>query len=372
MTPLRLKLRERFDWPSCHSNRRDPVARGPLPMAPRYRVDAPSMRPLRVLLLAGGPSAEREISIASGRAVRDALRLAGHTVSVCDPLDETIAHIHPEWFDVAFIALHGRYGEDGTVQEQLEAMGLPYTGSGPHASALAFDKSQAKTRFRIHQVPTPAWSPIRREDSPEIWQAAARQLGLPVVAKPDRQGSSIGVGFALSMEEIPFVGRAALRFDVTGLLEQAIAGEEWTVPLLDQECLPPIRIGTARAFFDYEAKYLCDDTAYEFPVDVPISQIDRILTTAQQAVQALGCTGLSRVDLRVDPSGQPWVLEVNTIPGLTDHSLSPKSAAHAGIDFPEFCTLLCERALHPAGRPASGPHIRPALTPQRHTIPIRK
>ncbi len=334
-------------------------------MAIRYRIDAPSTQPLRVLLLAGGPSAERPISLDSGRAVRDALRMAGHRVSIFDPMDETLYGVKADWFDVAFIALHGRYGEDGTVQEQLDALGLPYTGSGPRASALAFEKSTAKTRFLQHGVPTPASVSIRHGDSAEAWRLAATKLGLPVVAKPDRQGSSIGVGFAFSLDEVATVAAEALRHDDCGLLEQAIPGEEWTVPLLDDECLPAIRIGTARAFFDYEAKYLSNDTSYEFPTDVNPELLDRILTTAQNAAQALGCRGLSRVDLRVDPSGQPWVLEVNTIPGLTDHSLSPKSASHAGIAFPEFCTLLCQRAIRSQGTPIAPSH-RPRARDDRH------
>ncbi len=301
--------------------------------------------PLRILVLAGGPSAEREISLNSGRAVERALESIGHVVTMFDPRDEHLTGVDAADFDVAFVALHGRYGEDGGVQAQLEVIGLPYTGSGPEASARAFSKTAAKARFFACGVPTPAAVTFQADDPVSDVVARATQLGFPVVVKPDRQGSSLGIRFAHTPQELALAITAALAFDTQGLIEVAIAGEEWTVPLLDEEVLPPIRIATPLAFFDYEAKYLREDTAYEFPEDVPLDYLVHILETAQQAARSLGVSSLSRVDLRVDPGGQPWVLEVNTIPGLTDHSLAPKSAAQRGLTFAQLCDQVCRRAI---------------------------
>ena len=316
---------------------------------------------LRILVLSGGPSAEREISLQSGRAVAQALVSAGHQVTSHDPQDEQLTGIVAAQFDVAFLALHGRYGEDGGVQTQLEAIGLPYTGSGPGASARAFSKTAAKARFLAHGVPTPDAVAFQAGEPLGDCVARATPLGFPVVVKPDRQGSSLGIRFAHTPSELAAAITAALAFDTQGLIEVAIAGEEWTVPLLDDEVLPPIRIGTPHAFFDYEAKYLREDTAYEFPEDVPLDRLVLILETAQQAARSLGVTSLSRVDLRVDPSGQPWVLEVNTIPGLTDHSLAPKSAARRGLTFAQLCEEVCWRAL--AARQRDPSHRQPRPVP---------
>ncbi len=301
--------------------------------------------PLRVLVLCGGPSAEREISLQSGRAVAHALEGAGHRVTTFDPRDENLTGVEASLFDVAFVALHGRYGEDGGVQSQLESIRLPYTGSDPTASALAFSKTAAKVKFVSCGVPTPAAVAFHREEPLGSVVERAIPLGFPVVVKPDRQGSSIGISFARSPHELATSVEAALAFDSRGLIEVAIEGEEWTVPLLDELVLPPIRIGTPLAFFDYEAKYLREDTAYEFPIDVSPTLLSRIQETAQRAAAALGVTSLSRVDLRVDSAGQPWVLEVNAVPGLTDHSLAPKSAMQRGWTFAELCEEVCRRAI---------------------------
>ena len=320
----------------------------------------PSSSPLRILVLAGGPSAEREISLQSGAAVAAALETRGHRVTRFDPRQEALTGVESTAFDVVFVALHGRYGEDGTVQRQLESQGLPYTGSSPEASALAFCKSAAKRRFRDAGVPTPMGIEFTCQESIDsilsrifsttsaFTAADGRILTnsatfATLVVKPDCQGSSIGVGFASSIDQLRTAIEESLRHDDAGLIEMAIPGEEWTVPFLDDEALPPIRIGTSHHFFDYEAKYLSDETVYEFPADSPLKS--QVIEIARKAVQSLDVTGLSRVDLRVDPTGQPWVLEVNTIPGLTDHSLSPKAAAYAGIPFAEFCELTCLRAI---------------------------
>ncbi len=317
--------------------------------------------PLRILVLAGGPSAEREISLRSGQAVAEALREQGHLVSRYDPQHELLTGIDAAQFDVAFIALHGRYGEDGGVQKQLAVLGLPFTGSDARASAWAFSKTVAKSKFHEYGVPTPAAVSFQSGEPISECLARAASLGFPVVVKPDRQGSSLGISFASNPVELAHSIEAALVFDSQGLIEVAIEGEEWTVPLLDDEVLPPIRIGTPHAFFDYEAKYLREDTAYEFPVDVSPELLSRIQSTAQQAVHSLGVSSLSRVDLRIDSYGQPWVLEVNTIPGLTDHSLAPKSAAHSGLTFAELCENVCLRAI--------AAHCRDPSLPQDRSLP---
>ncbi len=324
---------------------------------------------LRILVLAGGPSAEREISLRSGLAVAHALAQSGHDVTQFDPCHEQLTGVEASHFDVAFVALHGRYGEDGGVQLQLESLGLPYTGSGPEASALAFSKTAAKARFIAHGVPTPDAVLFRAGESLAECVERAAPLGFPVVVKPDRQGSSIGISFAHDREELAQSISAALAFDTQGLIEIAIAGEEWTVPLLDELVLPPIRIGTPQAFFDYEAKYQREDTAYEFPSDVSPALLARITEIAQQAARSLGVTSLSRVDLRIDASGQPWVLEVNTIPGLTDHSLAPKSAAHSGLTFAQFCEEVCRRAIAASQR---NPTLRQSRHARRVPLNIRR
>lgn len=255
------------------------------------------------------------------------------------------------------------------MQAQLESLGLPYTGSGPQASALAFSKTEAKSRFIAHGVPTPDAVLFHAGESLAECVERAARLGFPVVVKPDRQGSSIGISFAHNREELAQSITAALAFDTQGLIEVAITGEEWTVPLLDEWVLPPIRIGTSQAFFDYEAKYQREDTAYEFPGDVPPAVLARITEIAQQAAHSLGVTSLSRVDLRIDASGQPWVLEVNTIPGLTDHSLAPKSAAQSGLSFAQFCEAVCRRAI--AAR-CGDPSLRQSRHACRDSLDIRR
>lgn len=303
------------------------------------------IRPLRVLVVAGGPSAEREISLQSGHAVAHALASRGHYVTAYDPRQEQLTGVEVAHFDVAFVALHGRYGEDGGVQAQLESLGLPYTGSCAAASALAFSKTAAKEKFLEHGISTPAAVSFYEGEQITECVRRAAPLGFPVVVKPDRQGSSLGISFASDLDALAKSIELALAFDSQGLIEVAIAGEEWTVPLFDELVLPPIRIDTPHAFFDYEAKYLRGDTAYEFPEDLPPGLLAGIQTTAQNAARSLGVTSLSRVDLRVDSTGQPWVLEVNTIPGLTDHSLAPKSAARMGLTLARLCEEICQRAI---------------------------
>jgi D-alanine-D-alanine ligase len=311
----------------------------------------------RVALLAGGDSDERAVSLQSGAAVQAALSSRGHQVIHLDPAEVDLTGVDWSQFDVAFLALHGRFGEDGQVQQLLEEAGIPYTGSDAAASRLAFSKSAAKERFVQFGVPTPPYVLIHYADDNARIERMVDLVGYPLVVKPDAQGSSLGVSIVREPGELSAALRRCFDYDSFGVVEQAILGSEWTVGLLDDLVLPPLRIETPREFFDYQAKYNADDTRYFFESSsspAAPKQPGCLSDIALDACRSLGVTGLSRVDLRVDHAGQPWVLEVNTIPGMTDHSLVPKAAAHAGIDFAE----LCERAVKTCltGRPRR-PHL---------------
>jgi D-alanine-D-alanine ligase len=302
-------------------------------------------RNLHVAVLSGGTSAERVVSLKSGAAVSRALAEIGHRISEIDPAVVKLDSFDWAPFDAAFIALHGKFGEDGQVQQILEYAGVPYTGSGLAASRLAFSKSAAKERFIQHQVPTAAYVLIHESDTPHRIVQQATQLGYPLVVKPDTQGSSLGVSIIRDAAELPAALTRCFHYDAFGMLETAISGSEWTVGLIDERALPPIRISTSRAFFDYDAKYEDSATRYEFEFDVPKEQIERIVQTAQSACASLGTCGLVRVDLILDQSACPQVLEVNTVPGLTDHSLVPKAAARLGMSLGEVCQECLESAL---------------------------
>jgi D-alanine-D-alanine ligase len=295
----------------------------------------------RIVVLAGGPSAERDISLASGWAVVRTLRIGGHHVVWCDPAETELTAFAWEPRDVAFIALHGTFGEDGEVQRILDRLGIPYTGSDAETSALAFSKSASKERFRQCGVPTPAAAVIHESDDARHIERLARGLGYPLVVKPDRQGSSLGVTVVPSPNELPAALALCFHYGPHGLLESFVEGTEWTVGLLDGTPLPPLRVETPRGFYDYEAKYRDEATRYHFDSDLPAGVLRHVTRTAQDAAGSLGTTGPVRVDLRLDRHLEPWVLEVNTVPGLTDHSLLPKAAAHIGLSFGD----LCERAL---------------------------
>jgi len=298
----------------------------------------------RVALLAGGDSDERAVSLASGAAVQAALSSRGHLAIPLDPAEVDLFSVDWSQFDVAFLALHGRFGEDGQVQQLLEEAGIPYTGSDAAASRLAFSKSAAKERFLQFGVPTPPYVLIHYADDSARIERMVGLVGYPLVVKPDAQGSSLGVSIVRDPRELPAALKRCFEYDSFGVVEQAVVGTEWTVGLLDDLVLPPLRIETPRDFFDYQAKYHADDTRYHFDDEsggALLRSSSSIADVAVDACRALGVTGLARVDLRVDRSGQPWLLEVNTIPGMTDHSLVPKAAAHAGIEFAE----LCERAV---------------------------
>ena len=318
-------------------------------MAPQTR--SRLSRKLHIAVLAGGNSAERVISLKSGAAVARALTELDHAICEVDPAVVKLGRFDWVPFDAAFIALHGKFGEDGQVQQILEDAGVPYTGSRVAASRLAFSKSAAKERFVQQQVPTAPYVLIHESDTPHRIVQQANQLGYPLAVKPDTQGSSLGVSIIHDAAELPGALTRCFHYDAYGLLESAISGSEWTVGLIDDRALPPIRITTRRAFFDYDAKYEDSATHYEFDSDVPEEQIDRIVRIAQSACAALGTCGLARVDLILDQSALPQVLEVNTVPGLTDHSLVPKAAARLGMSLGELCQECLESALRRSQRP---------------------
>jgi len=299
--------------------------------------------PLRVALLAGGDSAEREISLLSGRQVTAALRAAGHTVETLDPAAADLAATDWRRFDVCFLALHGGSGEDGRVQQWLADRGVPYTGSGPAASRAAMSKSAAKTLFCAADVRTPPSLLVGPSDDPEGLAQAAAEIGFPLVVKPDGQGSSFGLGVAAGADELPARVAEARRYDPVVLVERFIAGREMTVAVLGRQPLPALEIVGHGAVFDYQSKY--DSPAIECrPLgDLPPMTNEELQRTAVGAAAALGTAGLVRVDLILDPTGAAWVLEVNTLPGMTDHSLAPQAAALAGMDLPALCDwMLCD------------------------------
>lgn len=316
---------------------------------------------LRVAVLAGGDSDEREVSLKSGMAVAAALAEKGHRVLHLDPAIVELTGVDWSQFDVAFIALHGRFGEDGQVQQILDEANVSYTGSDALASHLAFSKSAAKERFLLHGVPTPAYALIHYHEDVDSIRKKAAEIGYPLVVKPDTQGSSLGVSIVRSPDKLSAAVRLCFELDAFGVIESMIEGTEWTVGLIDRQILPAIKIETDREFFDWQAKYEDDETRYVFDADVPASIIDNIEQVAQAACAAVGTSGLARVDLRLDTQFQPWVLEINTVPGFTDHSLLPKAAARSGIDFPTLCDRMvrsCRQKaiVHQPGTNTSKPH----------------
>lgn len=305
---------------------------------------------LRIVVLTGGDSAERSISLQSGAAVCEALSNRGHRVISIDPAETDLAGVDWSRFDVAFLALHGTFGEDGEVQAVLESVGIPYTGSNSETSRLAFSKSASKERFALCDVPTLPYVLIHEADDAIRITQLAETIGFPLVVKPDAQGSSLGVSIVASPEELPRALTQGFYYDSFCILEQAVIGSEWTVGLLDEIVLPLIQIETGRTFFDYQAKYEDDDTRYRFEFDLPSNVIKFIENTARNACVALHTTGLVRVDLMLDQFQQPWVLEINTVPGLTDHSLVPKAADRLGMNLGELCESAISNCLNATDR----------------------
>ncbi|HVX16277.1 MAG TPA: D-alanine--D-alanine ligase [Pirellulales bacterium] len=299
----------------------------------------------RVAVLAGGDSAERNVSLASGQAVTYALTAAGYRAEMFDPAAIGLYQIDWSRFEVCFIALHGGAGEDGRVQAELESLGVPFTGSGPAASERAMSKSATKERFVAAGVPTAEYCVIAGDDGLSAALSWAEATGFPLVVKPDREGSSIGVGFAADAGQLRACVADAQRFDTVVLVERWIDGREFTVAVLGREPLPTLEIVTPRGLFDYEAKYESALTEYRFEHGLPAAAARRLTDAAIAAAESVDTSGLVRVDVMLDRYCQPWVLEVNTVPGLTDHSLAPKAAEQAGMNMPDLCRWMIEDAL---------------------------
>lgn len=312
----------------------------------------------RVGVLMGGVSAEREVSLRSGEAVSTALRQRGHEVIPIYVDGDIDRVLRATPIDVAFLALHGPYGEDGALQGLLEWMGIPYTGSGVLASALAMDKLKAKELFRLHNVATPAYYAFDGEVSERALEEAHGSFGFPVMVKPRRGGSSLGVSRASNLSELVESVGLARAFDDSTLVERFVKGREVHVGILGDKVLGAIEIVSKRPFFDYQAKYSKGLCEYYFPARLAPTRYQGVLRLARCAHQALGCVGATRVNILVTEGENESVLEVNTLPGMTPTSILPKIAAGAGIDFPSLCDeILGVARLHARGgrRPVETP-----------------
>ncbi len=308
----------------------------------------------RIAVLMGGISMEREVSLRSGRAAAAALREREHEVIEVDLTEEGIRPVELVNPDVAFIMLHGRFGEDGAVQALLQEAGIPYTGSDALASRAGMDKMASKCFFVTHDIPTP---PFRLVTATQEWDrivTAVQEVGLPLVVKPLKQGSSIGVSIAKELNDVPVSLSKAFNYGHQALLERYIQGREFAVGMLDGTALPVIELRYARPFFDYEAKYSDDATQFITRPELPAGACERLQEIAVAAHIALGCRHISRVDMMLETDGCPYVLEVNTIPGFTERSLFPLAAREAGIEFPDLCDRMVEMALEAVAVPHAG------------------
>ncbi len=300
----------------------------------------------KVAVLMGGSSAERDISLMSGGGVLKALQSRGIDAHAFDPSQRDLSELKSEGFARCFIALHGRFGEDGTVQGALELLGIPYTGSGVMASSIAIDKVMTKRIWRAEGLPTPGWE---RVNSVADTQAALAQLGAPMIVKPAREGSSIGLTKVESLAQCAAAFALAAQDDTLVLCEQFISGDEVTVPVLGSgaaaRALPVIRIVAPEGNYDYNNKYFTDDTQYLVPCGLPEGEEAAIQALVLKAYAVLGCRGWARADVMIDArTRKPYLLEINTSPGMTGHSLVPMSARAAGISYEDLCVLLLESA----------------------------
>jgi D-alanine-D-alanine ligase len=296
----------------------------------------------RVAVLKGGRSLERQVSLKSGARVEDALQRLGHDVVAIDVGHDLVTRLRESAPDAAVICLHGRDGEDGTVQELLEIIGIPYTGSGVSACMRCADKVVAKHAMRDAHIPTPAFfafseTAFKQLGAADTLPAIEERLGFPVVVKPADQGSALGIRFAPDAGAVPAALVAAFSYSHKVLLEQAIEGRELAVSILGDEPLPIVEaIPIGEDFYDFEARYEIGRTEFVCPADLDDEATARVQALALEVHRLLGCRSLSRVDLMLDGHGRPWVLEVNTVPGMTETSLLPQAADAAGIDFDEL------------------------------------
>ena len=298
----------------------------------------------KVAVLAGGFSAEREVSLNSGRAILAALQSKGVDAHLFDPAERDLSALKTDGFQAAFNILHGTYGEDGTVQGALEALGIPYTGSGVLTSALGMDKYRSKLIWQALDLPVPPFT-VLHDDSD--FAAVAAELGLPLFIKPAAEGSSVGVYKVKTTAELEARYRELRGQNLHGeiLAERFISGGEYTCAIVGGQALPTIRIIPANEFYDYEAKYLLDNTVYQCPSDLDETQEKEMRSLALRAFEALGGRdSWARVDFLRDENGKLYLLEINTVPGMTDHSLVPKAALEAGIGFADLCLIILQTA----------------------------
>ena len=293
----------------------------------------------RVAVLLGGDSSEREVSLSSGNAVLAALQSRGVDAQSFDPRDRALTALLDERFDRVWIALHGPGGEDGTLQGALEYLGVPYTGSGVMGSAIGMDKLRTKRLAHAIGVATADHVVLR---GPHDFETAIERLGLPLIVKPATQGSSVGMTRVEREADLPAAYAAAAKFETSVFAEPWITGAEYTVAVLQGRALPSIRIESTQAFYDYEAKYVRNDTRYFCPSGLSRQAEDHLANLALAAFDAIGASGWGRADFMADATGRPLLLEVNTIPGMTSHSLVPKAAAATGIDFAELVWRVLE------------------------------
>jgi D-alanine-D-alanine ligase len=309
-------------------------------------MDVKIPEPGKVAVLMGGQSAEREVSLMSGSGVLQALRARGVDAHAFDPAERDLSELRREGFSRCFIALHGRYGEDGTVQGALELLRIPYTGSGVMASSIAIDKTITKRVWLADGLPTPKYRLLRREGlaGPSL-DAVVDELGLPLIVKPAREGSSIGVVKVTSRDGMGAAVEQAAQLDADILCEQFIQGDEVTCPVLGSgdgaRALPVIRIVAPQGNYDYQHKYFTDDVKYQVPCGLPAGEEEAIQQIVLRAYRVLGCRGWGRLDVMIDAATrQPYLLEINTSPGMTGHSLVPMSARAAGISYEDLCLQL--------------------------------
>jgi D-alanine-D-alanine ligase len=296
----------------------------------------------RVAVLLGGSSAERDVSLISGKAVLAGLARRGVSVIGFDPAQRSLTDLLTLKIDRVWIALHGPGGEDGTVQGALEFLGVPYTGSGVLGSAIGMDKLRTKRLAQVVAVPTADFVVLR--DAHDL-DTAIERLGLPMIVKPGSQGSSVGMARVEKAADLPDAWSNALRLDPVVFAEPWISGGEYTVSILQGQALPSIRIETPRAFYDYEAKYLRDDTRYFCPSGLSSQAEQHLAKLALASFEACGAEGWGRADFMMDRTGRPLLLEINTVPGMTDHSLVPMAARTAGFDFDELVWRVLETSL---------------------------
>ena len=301
----------------------------------------------QVAVLMGGPSAEREISLISGNAVLGALRSRDVDAHAFDPAERELFDLKREGFTRAFIALHARFGEDGTVQGALETLRMPYTGSGVMASALAMDKWRTKLVWEASGIPTPRFAMVTAATD---WDKVRQRLGMPLIVKPVREGSTIGLTKVVAPADLPAAYELARKYDELVIAEEFIAGQELTASVLGDGALPLVRIEAPQGNYDYQNKYFTDDTKYYCPAGVRAEVEEEIRRVALKSFRVLGCRGWGRADVMLRPDGTYSFLELNTSPGMTGHSHVPIAARAAGLGYADLCVRILEMATLDSGR----------------------